>query len=59
MTLRYESSAIAARSIGATVQPLGVREPDNFNGVFEAMGREDKHSLSFNGHVLHTSLSGI
>ena len=27
--------------------------------LFEAMGREDKHSLSFNGHVLHTSLSGI
>jgi putative ABC transport system substrate-binding protein len=37
MSMRYESSAIAARSIGVMVQPLGVREPDDFNGVFEAM----------------------
>jgi ABC transporter substrate binding protein len=27
MSLRYEASATAARSIGATVEPLGVREP--------------------------------
>ena len=25
------------RSIGVTVQPLGVREPDDFNGAFAAM----------------------
>ena len=40
MSQRYEASAGAARSLGATVQALGVREPDDFNGVFEAMNRE-------------------
>jgi putative tryptophan/tyrosine transport system substrate-binding protein len=39
MSMRYEASATAARSIGTTVQPLGVREPDDFNGIFEAMNR--------------------
>lgn len=39
MSMRYEASADAARSLGTTVQPLGVREPDDFNGVFEAMDR--------------------
>ena len=40
MSQRYEASAGAAREIGAAVQALGVREPDDFNGVFEAMNRE-------------------
>jgi putative ABC transport system substrate-binding protein len=40
MSQRYDVSARAAHSIGATVQALGVREPDDFNGVFEAMARE-------------------
>src|SRR5262245_3601279 len=40
MSMRYEASARAARSIGVTVQPFGVREPDDFNGVFEAMDRD-------------------
>ena len=40
MSMRYEASAVSARSLGATVQPLGMREPDDFNGVFEAMNRE-------------------
>lgn len=40
MSQRYETSATSARSIGATVQALGLREPDDFNGVFEAMKRE-------------------
>jgi putative tryptophan/tyrosine transport system substrate-binding protein len=40
MSLRYEATAVSARSLGATVQPLGMREPDDFNGVFEAMNRE-------------------
>jgi putative ABC transport system substrate-binding protein len=38
MSMRYDASADAARSLGVTVQPLGVREPDDFTGVFEAMG---------------------
>jgi putative ABC transport system substrate-binding protein len=39
MSMRYDASADAARSLGTTVQPLGVREPDDFKGVFEAMDR--------------------
>jgi len=45
MSQRYETSAGAARSIGATVQALGVREPDDFNGVFEAMDREQPDAI--------------
>jgi putative tryptophan/tyrosine transport system substrate-binding protein len=40
MSMRYDASAAAARSLGVTVQPLGVREPDDFIGVFEAMDRD-------------------
>ena len=40
MSLRYETSAVAARTLGATVMELGVREPDDFVGVFEAMNKE-------------------
>jgi len=40
MSLRYKASADAAQSMGVTVQALGVREPDDFEGVFEAMKRE-------------------
>jgi putative tryptophan/tyrosine transport system substrate-binding protein len=45
MSLRYEASAKAAESLGATVQPLGVREPDDFNGVFEAMDRDPPEAI--------------
>ena len=45
MSLRYEASANAAQLLGVTVQPLGVREPDDFNGVFEAMDREPPDAL--------------
>jgi putative ABC transport system substrate-binding protein len=45
MSLRYEASASAARSLGVTVQPLGVREPDDFDGVFEAMNREPPDAI--------------
>jgi putative tryptophan/tyrosine transport system substrate-binding protein len=40
MSLRYESSAKAATGIGATVQPLGVREPNDFDEAFAAMTRD-------------------
>lgn len=39
MTSRYEASATAATSLNVTVQPLGVREPDDFNEAFAAMER--------------------
>jgi ABC-type uncharacterized transport system substrate-binding protein len=45
MSMRYEASAKAARELGVTVQPLGVREPNDFNGVFEAMDREKPDAI--------------
>src|SRR4029079_10249878 len=40
MSLRYEASAKAAHDRAVIVQPLGVREPDDFNDAFVAMNRE-------------------
>jgi putative tryptophan/tyrosine transport system substrate-binding protein len=45
MSQRYEASAGAARSIGTTVLPLGVREPDDFNGVFGAMDKDPPDAI--------------
>jgi putative ABC transport system substrate-binding protein len=45
MSMRYEASATAARSLGTTVQALGVREPDDFKGVFEAMDRDPPDAI--------------
>ena len=45
MTLRYGASAKAARILGVGIQELGVREPDDFNGVFEAMDREPPDAI--------------
>ncbi len=52
MSMRYEASARAARSIGVTVQPFGVREPDDFNGVFEAMDRDPPDAILLVADVL-------
>jgi putative tryptophan/tyrosine transport system substrate-binding protein len=40
MTLRYKSAAAAARTLGLEIQPLGVREPDDFAAAFAAMERD-------------------
>jgi putative tryptophan/tyrosine transport system substrate-binding protein len=40
MTLRYKSAAAAARTLGFEIQPLGVREPDDFAVAFAAMERD-------------------
>ena len=40
MTTRYRAAAAAAATIGVTVQPLGVREPDDFASAFAAMDRD-------------------
>jgi putative tryptophan/tyrosine transport system substrate-binding protein len=40
MTLRYQASEAAARTMGITVQALGVREPDDFEEAFSLMTRE-------------------
>jgi putative ABC transport system substrate-binding protein len=37
MTLRYQAVAKAAQTLHVTVQPLGVREPDDFDAAFSAM----------------------
>jgi putative ABC transport system substrate-binding protein len=52
MTMRYEASAGAARSIGVTVQPFGVREPNDFEGVFEAMDRDRPEAILLVADVL-------
>ena len=40
MTLRYRASEAGAQAMGLSVQPLGVREPDDFEQAFTAMNRE-------------------
>jgi putative ABC transport system substrate-binding protein len=45
MSQRYAASARAAESMGVTVQPLGVREPDDFNEAFAVMDREPPDAL--------------
>jgi putative ABC transport system substrate-binding protein len=45
MSLRYEASAKAAQEIGVVVQPLGVREPNDFNDAFAAMDREPPEAI--------------
>jgi putative ABC transport system substrate-binding protein len=40
MTLRYQASEAGAKEMGITVQPLGVREPDDFGQAFTAMEHE-------------------
>jgi len=40
MTLRYRASETGAQGLGLSVQPLGVREPDDFEQAFAAMQRE-------------------
>jgi putative ABC transport system substrate-binding protein len=45
MSLRYEASAAAARSMAVTVQPLGVRAPDDFLAAFQTMDRETPDAI--------------
>jgi putative tryptophan/tyrosine transport system substrate-binding protein len=40
MTLRYRASEAGAQALGISVQPLGVREPADFDQAFAAMNRE-------------------
>ena len=45
MSLRYKASADAAHEMGVSVQALGVREPDDFEGVFDALKREPPDAI--------------
>ena len=40
MTMRYRASETGAKALGVSVQPLGVREPDDFEQAFAAMNHE-------------------
>ena len=45
MTLRYREIDRAAHMLGVSVQPLGVREPDDFEHAFAVMDRERPDAL--------------
>lgn len=45
MSQRYDASAKAAQEIGVTVEPLGVREPDDFNEAFAAMNNDKPDAI--------------
>jgi putative tryptophan/tyrosine transport system substrate-binding protein len=45
MTLRYQGAADAARSLGVRVQPLGVREPEDFDEAFAIMERDPPDAI--------------
>ena len=45
MTLRYREVERAARILQVTVQPLGVREPEDFDTAFAAMTRNQPDAL--------------
>jgi putative ABC transport system substrate-binding protein len=40
MTMRYKTAEAAARRLGFEIQPLGVREPEDFAAAFSAMVRD-------------------
>ena len=45
MTLRYREIEKAAQLLGITIQPLGVREPDDFDDALAAMDRAPPDAL--------------
>jgi len=45
MTLRYQSSAAAAKALGTSVLPLGVAEPNDFGDAFTTMDREKPDAI--------------
>ena len=45
MTMRYRASETGANALGISVQPLGVREPDDFEQAFTAMDREKPDAI--------------
>jgi putative ABC transport system substrate-binding protein len=45
MTRRYVEIERAAQALGVSIQPLGVREPDDFERVFSEMNRERPDAL--------------
>jgi len=54
MSMRYDASADAARSLGVAVQAFGLREPDDFKGVFEAMDHDPPDAIFMVADALTT-----
>jgi putative ABC transport system substrate-binding protein len=52
MTQRYDASAAAAQTLGVTVLPLGVRQPDDFNEAFDAMNRDPPDAILMVSDIL-------
>lgn len=52
MTLRYKAADTAAGGLGVAVQPLGVREPDDFDSAFAAMDRDPPDGILMVSDVL-------
>ena len=52
MSLRYEASAATAQKQGLIVEPLGVREPNDFNEAFAAMDRDKPDAILMVADVL-------
>jgi putative tryptophan/tyrosine transport system substrate-binding protein len=45
MTLRYRASEAGAQALGVTVQPLGVRAPDDFDQAFAAIDHDKPDAI--------------
>ena len=45
MVLRYQTSDAAAQTLGITIQPFGVREPEDIDRAFERMARDKPDAL--------------
>jgi len=52
MSLRYQGIAEAARKMGIRVQPLGVREPEDFDEAFASMVRDPPDAILMVSDIL-------
>jgi putative ABC transport system substrate-binding protein len=52
MVTRYKAAAAVAPTLGVTLQPFGVREPDDFGTVFDTMARNPPDGILMVSDVL-------
>ena len=55
MTLRYRAAEAGAKTMGISVQPLGVREPADFDKAFEAMNSDMPDAIL----MVHDALTSL
>jgi putative ABC transport system substrate-binding protein len=55
MTLRYHAAEAGAKTMGISVQPLGVREPADFDKAFEAMNSDMPDAIL----MVHDALTSL